>query len=264
MRARNRARQMAAIVAAWTALVIPSTAQADTVAAAFKSNGYQSGGYNQNIGWGFAPTQNITVTSLGWFDSNSTIFGAAADWQPGFSTPHTIGIFTSAGQLLVSGTIGAGLSGDIAGSAGTNMIGVTAGDFRFIGVSPTALTAGQTYVIAGNNPLPSTDPFAVVNAQPNNWSLFQTDPAIAFVHGWQSAMGTGGSLLFPTNDPAPGVTGVYLGPNFQFTTTPITTSGDPPAVHNPEPASLAAWLTILGVGQVLWIVRRRSAQRSAV
>jgi hypothetical protein len=234
---------------------------ADTVAAVVQSNGFQGNtdgqtGYNQNVGWGFTPSTNISVTSLGWFDGNSTVFGQnAVGYTPGLNSSHTVGLFTSSGQLLASVTIGPGTADPIGGTPLTSMFGTHLGDFRYVGITPVSLVAGQTYIIAGNVPPGSTDPFAVVNNTPNGGSKVTTDPEITLTQGWMTKIGTtGASLLFPTIDPGYYIT--YFGPNFQFTAS-SPGGNDPPVVHNPEPAAMLIWIAGAALGLVFTVTQKR-------
>ncbi len=149
---------------------------------------------------------------------------------PGFSVGHTIGIFTDAGQLLVSGSVSPGTVDPAAGPPVTSQI---TGVFRYVVVTPTTLSAGQTYIIAGTNPLGSDDAFAVGFPL----SALTVDPSISFVQGRVSPLGTGGSLLFPAVTEPPAIFNARnFGPNFQFVTGPVQVI--------PEPGSLA----LLAVG----------------
>jgi hypothetical protein len=235
-------RQCAFVVAMAVVGIVCVPVRADTIAASIQANGYQGSGYDQNIGWGFAPNANISVTSLGWFDAGGD----------GFAVSHSIGIFTSAGQLLVSGAVNQGVVNPIDGPAVTATFGGDTGVFRYAGISPTTLNAGQSYVIAGTNSPNPFDAFAVVKYGTYPWAVFSTNPAITFTNGWMSNFGTGGSLFFPTLVPGPGPDGAYFGPNFQF----VSATSAAPVVPNPEPASLLVWGAVT-LGMAGFAARRR-------
>jgi hypothetical protein len=218
------------------------SAQADTIAVGLRSNGYQGSGFNQNIGWEFTTNATITVTQLGWFDFTFPPVGG-----PGFAVNHTIGLFTGSGTLLVSGMVSAGTGDPVDGPPVTNTAGQVTGFFRYVPVTPTTLAAGQTYVIAGTNSPDPFDPFAVGFPL----SDLMTDPAISFVQGRVSPMGTGGALLFPAIAEPPAILNARnFGPNFQFV------AGTTPAVPEPAGFVLGGLAGLFGLGYA-W--RRRAA-----
>jgi hypothetical protein len=180
-----------------------SPARADLVAVSLRSNGYQT--LDAVIGWEFTTNTEITVTKLGWFDFTFAPLGG----QPGLDLAHTVGIFTPGGQLLVSGTVSAGTASPAEGPPVTNTAGQETGVFRYVPVAPTALSAGQTYIIAGTSPSAFLDAFALGFPL----SDLTTDPALTFVRGRLSP-GSTATLRLPDVDPAPN--GRNFGPNFQF------------------------------------------------
>jgi len=107
-----------------------STASADLFEASTWNNGGTEGNWHSAIGWQFTATDDITVTHLGVLD-----LGAA-----GLADRHTVGIFNSAGDLLVSSTISAGLNGDFYSDS---MIYNT--------VDLTMLEQGESYYILADN-----------------------------------------------------------------------------------------------------------------
>lgn len=81
------------------------------------------------LGFLFTPTQNFTVTSLGWFDGTGN----------GFQTSHTVGIYDVEGNLIGSTTLAGGTSDPLNGS------------FRYQVITPITLQAGVTYTLAGTS-----------------------------------------------------------------------------------------------------------------
>ncbi|HEY2709263.1 MAG TPA: PEPxxWA-CTERM sorting domain-containing protein [Caulobacteraceae bacterium] len=116
-----------------------------------------------SLGFTFTANQNLTVSSLGYFD----------DGGDGFLTAHEVGIYAGDGgdgpsSLLASTTLGAGQSGALG-----------ANDFRYQSIAPLALVAGQTYTITGLSPNTDglNDPWAY--GGPNEVTGFAVDPAIS-------------------------------------------------------------------------------------
>ncbi|MEX1232208.1 MAG: PEP-CTERM sorting domain-containing protein [Planctomycetaceae bacterium] len=208
-------------------------ASAGNIAVNIRSNGFMNGA-DYNIGWEFSTNSSIMVTELGWFDR----IGVTSD--PGFASAHTIAIFSSNGDVLVSASVSPGTVNPIAGlpviSSNTDEI---RGYFRYVEVTPTVLTAGQSYIISGTNPLEFPDPFAVGFSVDDDMTV---DSDINFVQGRMSSLGTGSSLVFPTEEmPVDEWNGRNFGPNFQFVPVPASL---------PEPSSVL--LLALGGGLCLW------------
>ncbi len=186
-------------------LVFPLTALADggtTVVPAWDFNNPGNNSFtngNWTFGEVFVPTENITVTDLGYF-------GTVGD----FSSDPSVGIFNSSGTLLDSTTITNSSSIiDYASASQTD-------NFVFNAVTPTELIAGDTYVIegvSGSNPYTWDDTdftvYAPITVLGNN---YVSDGGLTF-------NGTG-----LVNDVSDG----YWGANFAATTIPPT----------PEPGSL--------------------------
>jgi hypothetical protein len=110
-----------------------STPVYENVAWEFTSVGNSANFDNFTFGEVFAPTQNMTVDILGYFGTVG-----------GFTSDHPVGIFDANGNLLVSTVI-------------NNSSSLFSNHFVFNGVTPTALFAGQTYIIEG---VSGTDPYA--------------------------------------------------------------------------------------------------------
>jgi hypothetical protein len=135
------------------------------------------------LGWRFEANQNLTVTSLGQMDVE----------LDGFTVSVDIAIFDLAGNVLVSGTVGSGTTGELDGF------------FRYTDVAPTQLLAGQQYVIGSY-----LAEGLALDVDPIDGSAFTVDPAITLI---VDRFINSSSLTFPTNedgDPA------WFGPNFRF------------------------------------------------
>ena len=109
---------------------IGSNATADLFEASTWNGGGNESNYSKAIGWEFTAMDDITVTHLGVLDLGAT----------GLADRHTVGLFNSAGDLLVSSTIGAGLSGDL-----------FADSMIYNSVDLTTLEKGQSYYILADN-----------------------------------------------------------------------------------------------------------------
>jgi hypothetical protein len=81
------------------------------------------------LGFVFTANSTFEVTSLGWFDSTGA----------GFQSEHTVGIFDSTGNLLVSTTLGSGTTDPLSGN------------FRYHSISPLTLNSGSEYTLAGTS-----------------------------------------------------------------------------------------------------------------
>src|SRR5438477_11587207 len=86
-----------ALVLAALMVLCPVNARADSIALTF-SGGTPLGFFPSTNGWAFSTASAITVTSLGYWDFGSD----------GLATSHQVGIWDSAGTLLMSGTVAAG------------------------------------------------------------------------------------------------------------------------------------------------------------
>lgn len=175
------------------------------------------------LGFQFTANQGLTVTALGLFDSG----------QDGLVDSHPIGIFNSSGTLLTSTTLASGTANPLVNQ------------FRYAGVAPLTLAAGQNYFI-GALYTTSNDPLIF----PRGATGFATNSSITFVN---ASFGSGGTLSFPSGNAgnSPG----YFGPNFLFT------PGGPAAV--PEPSQTAALgLGVLGLAGLIVKARKRKAVRA--
>ncbi len=134
----------------------------------------------RTVGWSFAITNSIEVTSLGFWD----------DSLDGLVAAHDVGIWTDTGTLLSSTTI---LSG-----AGSALIG----EFRYEAIAPLLLGPGS-YVIGANIPI-NADNYRF------NPSSVTTASDITFGNGIRSSANSG--FAFPSLDANTG----RIGPNFLF------------------------------------------------
>ena len=128
-----------------------SATQADSIA--LLDTGYQSDlltltaeTAGMTVGWDFYPTGDILVTQLGYFDLA----------QDGLNVQHEIGIWDTSQQLMVSGTVGPGL------------VGSWAGEYRYVSVSSTLLSANQTFIIGATVPVSMSEPGFEPDFYPNN------------------------------------------------------------------------------------------------
>jgi hypothetical protein len=143
----------------------------------------------QTDGWEFSLSSAITVTDLGVF---ATQPGA------GLGEAHAVGIWDTAGNLLVSATVPAGTGGNLIDS------------FFYMGVNSTLLSAG-TYIIATE--------YDVTNPDLMYANLSSTDFSAASPVAWIQNEAGGNQvnvLTFPTFT-FPQQDDGWFGPNFQFT-----------------------------------------------
>lgn len=151
------------------------------------------------IGFQFSTNQNMTVSSLGYYD----------DGGDGFLNSHQIGIFNSVGTLVASATVSAG-TGDALN-----------GNFRYVDISPVLLPHSQTFTIAataGN----SNDAWAYGTIGGTLVGL-TVDPAINIAStAGRFSYPADGALYYPTDSY---IYSIYAGPDFQFDVIPIPEPG---------------------------------------
>jgi hypothetical protein len=169
----NKLRNFA--LAALCGAILATSASAGTLAMDFTAPTTNFTNGQWSLGWEFNLTQAVTVTQLGFYDSN----------QDDLTERHEVGIYDSAGTLLVSGIVA---PGDMLVSW-----------FRMTNVAPTVLAAGNGYRIA-----------ATTGSEDYTWDPigFVTDSRVQFV---ADSFTFSSSLVFPVN--SVGLTG-WFGPNF--------------------------------------------------
>ncbi len=142
------------------------------------------------VGWDFRPTENISVTSLGyWLDTNHS----------GLEAEHQVGIWvTSTQQLLVSATLDRN-------DPITNL-------FHWQAVTPVALQAGVTYTIGGGDASGDNDWYL------SGASTLNMDPKITWLASRYPSTG-GLGFVFPTQ-----TTSSFgrFGANFAFVPEPAS------------------------------------------
>ena len=160
------------------------------------------------VGWRFDVNTLIILTDIG-------IFNGDAD---GLTSPHAVGLWDSAGNLLTSGVAGPG--------------GSVLGLFTYTDVADVVLNPGERYTIGGVYDINDGDSYV------SGPSVFNLAPEInPTTNGVFPQPGDLGGLNFPTGD---STNLARLGTNFLF--API-----------PAPASAA----LLGLGGLAACRRRR-------
>lgn len=138
------------------------------------------------LGYEFVSSSSIEITSIGILDDSSD----------GLSSPHTVGIWDDAGNIVFQILVPTG-GGDLDNG------------FRYLEVNPLALDADTKYIIGVTYFDGNMDAVAVANFS----SEYQLDPAITILGG-RSGIGSTGFPLTDTDE-------IYFGPNFQFTQVPV-------------------------------------------
>jgi|GEM_PF-2561292 len=163
------------------------------------TTGEYTGSSWNHIGWAFDTSVPITVTALGWYDYQ----------RNGLIDHHPVQIWDNAGNLLISGTVPAGIGGSLLG------------DFRY--TTTLTLESGSYtlppghYVIGGDANPKNTGPEDGLNFNIPLTNI-TTATGISYVSG-RSASDEGNST-FP-NETQDWCAGACLfGPNFQISVTP--------------------------------------------
>jgi hypothetical protein len=235
---KNRIILLIVVVVLAVLVGLPQLAHADALASNGGISGGSSGPYNSlgadppaisftgvttnvtdgtwSLGYEFSPNSTVDVTALGFYNANLT--GGAVGLS-NCTGCGEVGLYDSSGTLLVSGLV--------------TSAGAQVGDFNYVSVPVTSLTAGQDYFLLGETG--------------NADYTFDTtglgiDPSIA----WISELETyNPALTFTTTGESNPYTGwgIY-GPNIELTTSTVTPT--------PEPNSLlmliAGLIALLGVG----------------
>jgi len=179
------------------------------------------------FGWQFSTNSQITVMRLGVLDIDNSQF-VFNNLQDDLRSSHQVGIFTSAGNLLVSGVVHPGAPLD--------------GIFRYTDVAPTVLSAGETYVIgAFYVPFENGGDLLLENVR-----NLQASPDIIFGGG---SIRTSDFFGFP-NEVVGG--NRYFGPNFQGEVAAVTVS---------EPTTFG--LAAIGFLGLFWFRSRRGGTCAA-
>ncbi len=215
-------------------LLSPVRAQTPAVSFAPGFTGFEDTAANEgvasyNLGFTFSVNAPVIVTQLGYF----------ADTASGpYTTTHAVGLYSSTGALLLSGTV-----------AQSDPL---SGFFRYTAPSLPAfvLLPGQGYILSGVTG--ADDPFFFgVQTQDGTASALSTAPQINF----GGAVSTVGSTLADNNFQAdPNADPGIFGPNFQFTSL---------SAPVPEASTLVSTGLLLTLGGLAVAVRRRKARSAA-
>jgi len=166
---------------------------------------------SMTIGWSFTANNNISVSSLGFFDETT-------------ATPlaqnHQVGLWTATGTLLSSVTVQ------------TNS--ALTGSFRYESITPVTLTSGSTYFLGSTVSSPFGDPYLTAATS------ITTAPQITFRNTLRNA--TSGGFSFPS---ITGTANGRFGPNFQFDVLV------PPSVPEPDSTLGFLAIGIFGIASTL-------------
>lgn len=171
-------------------------------------------------GFDFTPARDLSVSALGWYDHGAD----------GLNNPHPVAIYVTSTKELAAPSA-------IVDSASTLD---TTTSFRFTSVTPFVLTAGTEYTLVGYGSGPVWDRYVI---NPTGGISFGSDITYERL---RTSRSTG--LEFPTTTGEAGlVQGLFFGPNFQYSTSPI-----------PE---LPTYALMLGGFSLLIAIRRRQRSR---
>ena len=170
------------------------------------------------IGFAFTVNERIVLSQLGWFD----------DGPVGLTKNHDVAVFDESGSVRVQATVPSGTAASLTDG------------FRWVPIPDTTLLPGQTYVIAGTDPVGGGDQYRF------QASSVTYDPRIDFV---QSRWISGSTLTLPVNN-NPSFDDAYFGPNFQLMPVQI------PATPEWMLVVAAAVLMAFGLAQIRRISRR--------
>ena len=146
-----------------------------------------SAGLSGTLGWKFSVgSQNISVTSLGVFDSGSN----------GLLISHPVGIWLATGALQASTTVQAGTASSLSNG------------YRYETISPLTLLANTSYIIGAYYPADVAEPVIAISSQTIGSAITYTKSSI-------SQLSPTGSFTVPLLNG--GVDQGFFGPNFQYT-----------------------------------------------
>lgn len=205
----------------FTAVMLPVTAPSAYAATGVTFGNEASAGSAWTRGWSFSLSQAINVSGLGWWD-----FGG-----DGLVVAHQVGIFSSAGAQLLTGTVAGGTSDPLAAGFRytTSLTGVT------------SLAAGN-YVIGGLATASDNVAYNVTNV------VFGS----GITYTGNLTNGIVGVFSFP-NITRDGLDVGVFGPNFEYSVAVAAV---------PEPATWA--MMLFGFAAIGFAVRHRRSVTAQV
>jgi hypothetical protein len=201
-----------------TALAVTAVTPAQAfLGVTLSSPGIEYSGAQYTLGFEFTVASNMSITALGVYDSG----------QDGLNGRVPVGLWDTSGNLLASAVVPAGTSGTLVN------------DFRFVAISPYALTAGTDYVIGA---YAASDLATSFNT--GQGGAGSANPSVTIIQDRFSNFNSAFSFPDTSNDFAGGA---WLGANF--------------ATDVPEPSTWA--LTLLGFAGIGALARRASRKAAA-
>jgi hypothetical protein len=198
--------------AACLAATAATPASAATAVVSFTGGSVFTGfSSDETVGFKFNTANAISVTQLGWLSTTANV-----------ASSHQIGIWNMSGTLLGSATVTPGA--------------VDGTGFRYVGVSPIALAAGD-YLIGGRDTTSDGDNYR------SSVSSLVMGSGITFLGSAVSANGSGFANPNIINSIT---TGGRFGPNFTYTLAAV-----------PEPATWAMMIIGFGMAGTAMRTRRR-------
>jgi hypothetical protein len=171
-------------------------------------------GTNMTVGYTFTANTNLSVSAIGFWESNTSVpLGEA----------HQVGLWTSTGTLLASGTV--------------QVNSPVTGNWRYASITPVTLTAGQQYVVGSDVVSPFPDAYERI---PSSGGSVSTS-LITILNSDISPSASG--FAFPNT--AEGSFLARFGPNMLVTQVITTVPVTPWALAAIAVALLAAGLLLL-------------------